>query len=386
MDKVYDRKDKCCGCTACANSCPVGAIKMEVDEEGFLYPVIQKELCIDCNKCKSVCQIFQEKNIIDTYQEPKVYACKNANKEEILESSSGGFSFVLARNIIELGGIVFGAIYGKNMKVFHKAIHTVDELEQFRKSKYVQSNLLDVFQQVKSLLDKQRIVLFSGTPCQIGGLYQYLGKDYEQLITIDLICFGVPSPKVFQEYCSWFEHKENERITTIDFRDKTEGWNKPSTKISTESGKEYRTESMKNEYYLVFNSHIAIRKACENCMYTNVKRYSDLSVGDYWGIEKYVPEYNTFPGVSKILVNTEKGNQMLELVKGNLEIQSMSLESAIRPNLLAPLKLHEEREGFFEEFNKNGFYSAYRNYIWKKEEHLFVYKIKNKLKRMFNQI
>lgn len=382
MKQVYDRKENCFGCSACMSACPVNAIEMKEDRHGFLFPIIDQQKCIDCGKCKRSCQIFEHHNIVETWEEPEVYVCHNLEREDRIQSSSGGIAHVLAQYILQNQGVVFGAVYDENMNVKHVAISNIDDCNKIRKSKYVQSNMQDTYFQVEKILSLGKKVLFIGTPCQIGGLYQFLGKDYDSLYTVDLICFGVPSPLVFKEYISWFEKRESQKVTFVDWRDKKKGWSFSSTKIVCKSGKEYTMDSNQNEYYQTFSSHIAIRESCGNCIYTNVKRYADLTVGDYWGIEKFKPNYDTFEGVSKVLINTEKGKALFMKISDRLYMERMPIETAIRPNLLAPLKLHVKRNEFFNYFEKKGFYKAYRKYVLSKKENKYIRKIKRILKKV----
>lgn len=386
MIKMSD-KDLCCGCGACANACPKKCISMVSDDKGFLHPVIDESKCIKCNKCEKVCQIYNHHNVLQVMDTPIVYACHSLSENQRTESSSGGISVVLADYVIENGGVVFGVVYDDNMKAIHCKIDNKNDICKLQKSKYVQSDIGDVYSEVHKLLIEGVMVLFTGTPCQIGGLYQYLQKDYENLITMDIICFGVPSPKIFKDYVEWFERKEKQKILNIDYRNKTKGWNSSSTQIICESGKEYLMDTNKNEYYNIFRSHIAIRSSCNHCLYTNMQRYADISAGDYWGIENFDNEYDTFKGVSKVLINTEKGKKVWDCIKDKMCSKEMSVESAIRPNLVAPSKVHEKREEFFETYNRAGFEKTYNKYIKEKVDYKkkIKKKIKNKIKRMLGK-
>ena len=229
MKEVIE-KNRCCGCHACFNICPKGAISMKEDKYGFKYPIIDKDKCINCDMCKKVCPVFNKQN--NNNHKIESYAAYNKDISERMSSSSGGLFILLAKEIIKRKGVVFGAAFDEKFNVIHACVEDKKGLNSFKGSKYTQSTIGDTYRKVKHFLEKGRYVLFSGTPCQVEGLKTYLMKDYEKLYTQDIICHGVPSPLLFRKYLNDKEEEYNDRITNISFRDKEVSWNNYRIKIS----------------------------------------------------------------------------------------------------------------------------------------------------------
>ena len=368
----------CCGCSACEQVCPKQAISMKENKNGFSYPVIDDSLCVDCGLCVKKCQYLTDSNIIETRKEPKVYAVISENTEALKRSSSGGAAYVLGETVIENNGVVFGAVYSDEMEIVHRKIEKKEDLKYVQGSKYAQSKIKDSYKQAEECLKKGQKVLFTGTPCQIGGLYNFLGKDYEELYTMDIICYGVSSPGIFKEYIKWKENKTKGKIKSINFRSKIDRWGISVTEIEYRDRKKLVKYSDDDEWYKTFLSHIATREACHSCLYTNLQRKSDITVGDFWGIEKYKPDLNCEKGLSKVMINTEKGEKIFKQCKDGVWNEEMVLESAIRPNLQHPPKKNEKRDRFFEDYEKLGFYEAYKNNVENKTS--FKTKVKRWIK------
>lgn len=376
-------KAKCCGCGACKNVCPVQCIEMIPDEEGFLYPIINENECINCDLCLKSCQYIRQINIINTFDSPVVYAAKSKDEFKLKKSSSGGVAQVLSDYIIEEHGTVFGAAYDKNMRVEHILIEIKEDVTKLQGSKYVQSDINKTYQEAMKRLATGKKVLFTGTPCQIAGLYYFLGTDYENLYTMDLICYGVPSPKVFAEYIQLEQEKHRSKIVDINFRDKSLRWGVSTTKIVFEDERENITQlSNENKYYRIFLSHYATRPACHNCLYTKIKRYADITVGDYWGIAKFSTMIDCKSGVSKVLINTLKGQQLFHAIEQDISFIKMPLNTAIRTNLKSPPLENQGRKLFFHDFNTKGFDFSTKKYI---KSNLIV-KAKRKLYKILNFI
>ena len=254
-------KMECCGCHACFNVCPVNAIEMKEDEKGFKYPIIDKEKCVNCGLCDKVCPI-KEKVCISN--EPVAYAAYNKDEEIRKESSSGGIFTLLAEKILEKQGIVFGAIFDDNFHVIHTYIDSKKQLEKLRGSKYVQSTIGDCYKIAKQYLEEDKYVLFTGTPCQIEGLRSYLQKDYKKLYTQDIICHGVPSPKVWEKYMEYRKNKDKEIPQKIYFRNKDNGWKRYNVKFKYKQG-EYKNRQSKDVYMQAFLRDISLRDSCYHC-------------------------------------------------------------------------------------------------------------------------
>ena len=317
MITVYESKDSCCGCGACSNACPKECIIMKADTEGFLYPQIDKSKCVNCGKCRKVCPFLGKKN------EPAVqisYAAISNNDADRQKSSSGGVFALFAKTIIKDSGVVVGTRMSQDFKTAEViAIEDVNELEELMGSKYVQSNTRKIYQVVKRYLDANRKVLFTGTPCQVTGLKNYLGKDYNELFCVEIICHGVPSPKLWKKYVEHMEVRYNAHMTRANFRCKDKSWREFGIN-ETYGDKAYFALKEADPYMQMFLKNYSLRESCYSC---KIKGHSDadITVGDFWGIEDCLPNMNDGKGTSLIIVKTKKGNILLEQIKGlcNLE-------------------------------------------------------------------
>ncbi len=330
-------KSQCCGCHACTSICAKHCITMDEDNEGFLYPVVDDTICIDCGLCEKVCPVINQN---EPRQPLKVYAAKNANEEVRLKSSSGGIFSLLAEEVIAEEGVVFGAKFDENWNVVHSWTDTKEGIAAFRGSKYVQSNVGNAYVEVREFLKQGRKVLFSGTPCQIAGLKKFLRKEYDNLLTVDVVCHGVPSPLVWREYVGEVREKiRAERvvgkntvssslndlpvITGISFRDKTHGWKKFGFRLryaaskaavnsvsDSDTGKahELLQPYPENVFMKGFLSNLYLRPSCYDCTARSGKSGSDISIADFWGVQNYYPEFDDDKGIGLVLVNTEKGS------------------------------------------------------------------------------
>ena len=328
------KTDKCSGCSACYNICPVNAIKMEEDIEGFKYPVIDKTLCTNCGLCEKVCnsdKFINKKN-------PACYAFMAEDKIRS-KSASGGVFPVLAYHFIKNGGYVCGAIFDNDWSVKHIVSDKPEDIEKMRSSKYLQSDIGNCYKEIKKLLDKNISVLFTGTPCQVSGLKSFLQKDYDNLFCLDLICHGVPSAKIFKKHL-----KENfDNITDINFRDKSkDGWGIVLS-ITHNQQKSYYDD---NDYYTLFLKNATLRKNCYECEYNKLPRQGDMTIGDFWGIEKYSKKINDKLGTSVILINNAKGKNLLKILQQNAKLcKKVPIRYAKRRNrdIYAPSIPHPNR-------------------------------------------
>ncbi len=327
-----NNKENCSGCTACYNICPKKCIEMRQDEEGFLYPEVDKEKCVNCGLCEKICPLKQKK-VEDDEKKVEFYVMTNKNNKIKKESTSGGIFSVFAKKIIEEKGIVFGAVFNDDFVVVHKGIETIEELQKFRGSKYVQSKLGDVFIQVKEELDKQRKVLFSGTPCQVAGLKAFLRKDYENLYCIDLICHGVPSPLYFEKYKEYKRKIKKAKITKMSFREKTYGYDSSTMSIYFENGKEYHKGHESDEMIKAFMRGLCSRQSCYKCHFKTIYRpYSDITLGDFWKPENLEPKEDFNIGATLVMIHTDKAKNILNSVKNEIYIKEIDLEKAIWHN------------------------------------------------------
>lgn len=374
-------KQDCCGCSACAQRCPKQCISMIEDEEGFLYPKVDTANCIDCHLCEKVCPVINQ----DEKREPLAsYAAKNPDEKIRMNSSSGGIFSMLAERIIQNNGVVFGAIFNERWEVVHDYVETKEDLAKFRGSKYVQSKIGNNYQKAKAFLDGGRIVLFSGTPCQISGLKKYLRKDYDNLLSIDFICHGVPSPGVFRTYLQEEIDKESARqggggktvlhpciplitesdgldykgmeIKSIAFRDKRNGWKKFGFALSLSKASAAGEKNSVSLSYKPLNENIFLRgflcdlylrPSCYACPDKELKSGSDITIGDYWGIDTLLPEIDDDKGVSAVTINTSKGKEVLSDI--NVELYELPYPELVKrnPALVKSCAIPLKRKDFF---------------------------------------
>ena len=300
-------------------------------KKAFYIQRLIKKKCINCGLCKKVCPFINYK-VNEKKEYPKAYAVKNKKTDDVLKSSSGGVFIALAKHIINEKGVVFGVAYDKDNNVIHIAVDNTKDLIKLQGSKYVQSNILNTFNEVKENLLKDKKVLFSGTPCQIRGLKNFLIKDYENLITCDLVCHGVPSQKLFNKYLSYLENKYNKKIRNYDFRNKEKkGWGLTSKVIFEDNSIKYINSDF-DPYYSNFLDCNTYRESCYNCKFASTTRSSDITLADYWGILSIHNSFYDKNGVSLILINSEKGNKYLDKIKNDISIIETDLNYAISKN------------------------------------------------------
>lgn len=357
-------KSKCSGCFACVSKCPQKCIGMLCDNEGFWYPNVNKDTCISCGICEKICPVLKTE-IKDNDEPLKCYAAFNNDIETQENSSSGGVFSLIAEKILSEGGVVFGAAFTEDFKaVEHIAIENKEQLPMLMGSKYLQSRIGDAYVKTKQYLDSGRQVLFSGTPCQIGGLYAYLGKDYENLITQDIICHGVPSPKVWGKYIEYREAKVSSKTNKMFFRHKKYGWKMYSVQFGFENGKEYIQTLSNDEYMRGFLANLYLRPSCYNCSFKTKKHLSDITLADFWGIENIDTSMYNRKGTSLVIINTDKGQDIFSNIS-DLTQKSEDLNMAIKYNsaLIKSAKYNKNRENFFEDFERFGFKKSIKKYV-----------------------
>ena len=341
-----NHKSECCGCTACQQICPVQCIVMTSDEEGFLYPKINEGQCIGCQKCEAVCPI-QTPPLVKGKTQTYVGYAKNEKIRR--RSSSGGIFSLAAEYVLKRGGAVFGAAFDDALAVHHICVESEEDLDKLRGSKYVQSSLENTYAQAEEYLIDGRWVLFSGTACQIAGLKNYLGKEYDRLLTIDVLCHGVPSPKIWKLYLEEQERKHHGKITSIQFRDKRLGWKLYSIRILFADGGEYAVPFPDDVFMNMFLANIDLRPACHDCRFKEFPRVSDMTIGDCWGIENYMPEMDDDKGTSLFMVHSPKGERILEAIREDLAVKEAELNRFLSgdADLRKSVDMHPNRKKYW---------------------------------------
>lgn len=366
MITVFDKKESCCGCTSCKNICPKQAIIMNQDEEGFAYPTIDQTLCIDCRLCRKVCAFQNGYNTSENLDKPEVYALKHKSDGVRKESTSGGAFTAISDYILLKKGAIYGAAYDENFRVFHRRAESEEQRNRFRGSKYVQSDLNDVFAQVKEDLGNNINVLFTGTSCQVAGLNSYLEQARvitEKLITIDLICHGVPSPKIFAEFISFLEKKNRSKVKQYNFRSKANGWGHTEEAVF-ESGKRDCTSILSQTNKELFYLDLSLRPACHECKYSNFSKPADITIADFWGIENYFPEFKDSLGISAVIVNTNKGKSIFSELGDTVYIMQSNIYdcAARQKNLYNPSPRNPRRNEFWNDYFQHGFEFIIKKY------------------------
>ena len=343
IDTIYEKKNKCTMCEACSNICPVNAISIQNDEKGFGYPIINHDKCLECGLCKKVC-MTRHTSTYHNALEAKAVALKNSSN--LSKSSSGGLFFGLAKQILNERGVVFGAKYTLDkghLNIIHDKVDNIDDLESLQGSKYVRSSIGLSYKEAERELKDGKIVLFTGTPCQVAGLYNYLGKDYDELVTADVICHGVPDPQLFKNYLAFLGEKNRGTIKEFSFRDKEYGWGLTGSAIIQKNNKalkKVRISHLLSSYYSLFLDGNIYRANCYECEYARGDRVSDITMGDFWGIYKEHPKLlarNGGPidetkGLSCAIINTPKGKRIFEQSDNLFETYDSSFEIVQRNN------------------------------------------------------
>lgn len=353
---------QCTGCTACASVCGHKAIQMQPDNIGFLYPKVNVQSCTNCGLCTRICPIINNALEATKATPSKVYAFRASDEKQLMRSQSGGAFFIISDYILSIGGVVYGATIDNNHKVKHIRATNADLRDKMRGSKYVQSNLSDIYASVRKDLLDEKTVLFSGTPCQVSGLKSFVnGKSQNKLYTIDLICNGVSSPKIWDDYLKYLENKYRGHVEKATFRDKKFGWHVTKETFII-NGKEKKRRTFMTMYF----KHLMHRESCYNCVYTNFNRCGDLTIGDFWGWDKICHQYNQQmnddKGVSLVLSNSEKGDSILtNLLDGHIKIEC-ALKDCIQPMLVSPVKKPIARDIFLQDYQNRGFEYVAKKY------------------------
>lgn len=346
-------KESCCGCGACVNACDRGCINMYIDEEGFAYPRVDTETCINCGECLRKCHLVNTIRNNNSF-EPSCYVAYNKDDKKIREGSSGGVFQSLYEAIYDMQGVVYGVSLDSGFEIRHHRVSDREEAWVFRKSKYLQSDTGNTFLLAKRDLEEGRTVLFSGTPCQIGGLYGYLGKEYSNLYTVDLVCHGVPSKRVFKKYLEAMEKKYNSKPVSICWRDKRDGWGPNKISLKFADGREVITTSSGCLMQTGFLHNLYLRPSCYQCRYAAIPRIADISLGDFWGYDKKLAVENDNKGLSMVIISNEKGQYLFERIREKIYIEETELNYCKKKSIHlanAPME-NGKRYGFMMDLKK----------------------------------
>lgn len=372
MITIQDKK-QCAGCTACAASCPRKAISMVQDEEGFLYPVVAFDVCIDCGICNEVCA-FGKTPDAPVVQE--TYAVQHNDGSVLENSTSGGFFTAISDYVLDVGGTVYGVVFDADLTVRHRKATNKQERDKMRGSKYVQSDLNDTFLSVKKDLTDKKTVLFTGTPCQVAGLKEYLHGNCDGLICCDLICHGVASPLIFREHLKFLAQTMHKRISDYQFRPKKWGWHIHREIVWDDNGNPHHSTPYTDLWRGIYYSRIVTRPSCSQCPYSNLNRCGDITIGDCRGIDKVIPHYGSEQGVSLVMVNTPIGKEVFQRICWDFRYDKLNVRDVLQPPLLSASKANPSYDKFFADYRKNGYRGAISNYFGR------LYAVKFYVKKM----
>jgi coenzyme F420-reducing hydrogenase beta subunit len=373
MISIQD-KTKCCGCNACAQTCPRKCIKFQPDEEGFLYPVVNEDECVNCGACDGVCPMLKDKKpSVNEFEKPSAYAAYCLDDSIRLNSTSGGLWMVIAQKVLDEGGSICGAVFDEDFNVIHCVTQDKRVLPQMQSSKYLQSAIGNVYREIQSILEAGNKVFVCGTPCQIAGLRYYLRKNYDNLFCADLICKAVPSPKVFHLYLQSLEKQYKAKSVSVKFKykDASNPWGYITTRIDFQNGRTYIKRKLYDSYMASYlRQGYMIRPSCLKCKFIGYPRFGDITLGDFWGVENSIAEVkDKAKGYSLVLVNTSKGEQLLDDIKPFVVLQQAKLEDAERYNhqLLTPYVPEQyddtQRKQFYDDMENYGYNYVNKKYI-----------------------
>lgn len=369
MIEIKDKKN-CCGCSACYSICPKNCIEMKADREGFLYPKINKDLCINCGLCENVCPIINK--VEEKVFEQEGYLVQNKDEKIREESTAGGAFTAIAKYVLEKKGIVFGVQYDENLNVVHSYVENEIDLKLYRNSKYVQSNIGETFKQAKKFLDENRWVCFSGTPCQIEGLKKYLKKDYNKLITVDVVCHAVPSPLVWKKYLEVQRKKYGNNIKNIIFRDKKYyGYNYSQMTIRDNRGGDLGHLGVESDIMLrAFFSDICDRPSCYECAFKKRYRVSDFTIWDCFITGLIAKDFDDDKGTTRVLIHTQKGKNIFEEIKSNFKYKDIGADLLTKNvhEMFFSVKINNKRKIFMQDLialDRERFIKKYFEDTWK---------------------
>lgn len=379
--ELFAKNEECCGCQACAAKCPKSAIRMVEDQEGFLYPECN-ENCIDCGICKESCTFNNRTRIVEIKNKfQKCYAVKHNENAVRIASRSGGIFTAISDLVLQLDGVVYGSVLQPSLEVVHIRAENKEDRNRMRGSKYVQSRMdFSIYEQIKQDLKNGRLVLFSGTSCQVAAVKNFFNCRTDNLILMDIVCHGVPSPRVYKDYIKWWEKCVGSPVTYIDFRNKRLfGW---STHIESVYFGEKRKDSC--VYTNLFYGHETLRPSCYVCPYKDIDHPGDITIADYWGIDNAAPGFNDDKGVSLVLINSEEGNRWFKKAteNGSISYQETEIEKSMQSPLEHAFECPEDRTQFWDDYKRMQFDEVVGKYAPHAKRTYWKYRLKQLLVAM----
>ena len=386
MINIVNKRD-CTGCCACVDICAVKAIKLEVDIEGFWYPVVNKELCVDCGLCDKTCPELNVKEINEINTEEAIcYGAHHVDSEIRLDSTSGGAFSALANKMYDEGGYVAGAVYNSDFSVSHIISNNREDLKRIRSSKYLQSNCLHLYSTIKDLLKRGEKVLVCGCPCQMAALRLYLDKEYSNLVIADFICLGINSPKIFRKYLDSLEYKYNSKVVYAKAKNKEFGWRNLTFKAQFQNGESYYANGQKDDFTRGFlQTGVYSRPSCYECNYKSIPRIADITLADFWGVERVNPALDNDTGTSIVMCNSDRGIEYFSSVMDSMKYSKVDLEDIKFGNRALTSSIKESsinREDFFTDVDKMPFNKVAKKYFPYKRFLLLLVKLKRYIKQL----
>ena len=377
-------KSKCIGCGACSQVCPKNCIQMVEDNEGFMYPKVNEEQCIGCDLCQKACPIINPSKVTNTIR--KAYAVVNRENEIRKCSSSGGVFAAIGAWLLRKNGLVYGAKYSSPSLVEHSHATCITELYELLGSKYTQSHAWKTFGEIKNNLINSKDVLFVGTPCQVAALHKYLGKSYLNLITVEIVCHGVPSRKLLARYIDWHEKHNNSNVSCVNFRNKKNGWMNYGVEITYENGHSYIKSHFKDPFMRMFLNEYFLRPACYECRFKGIDRAADITISDFWNVKEYAPEMNDDGGVSLVYVNSDAGVKIFEAIQSELVVKEINISPLLYKDSALCVKARRpvDRQHVFDNMDKLTFEQLERRTTvpyWREQFRRLKYEIIKVVKR-----
>lgn len=369
----------CCGCMACEAACPRGAISMIENDKGFIYPNIDESKCINCGICLNVCDFRKEPKTESNIE--KAYSLVVNDKNILRNSSSGGAFTALSDVVLSRSGYVVGSIMDRNFNIKHIVANNERERDLMRESKYVQSCTLGIWRRIQEMLDQGKEVLFTGTPCQCAALRSFLGKDYDGLIVVDFLCHGVPNNRMFKDFIDYLNTTTKTPVVGFSFRNKIYGWNSNSINYSISSNGKINSNWINQTYYSFFSNNFSLRPACYRCPYRSLHRPSDITIADFWGIER-LTGCKSRDGVSLVLVHSEKGQSMMEKIKSSCSVIEYPTEAVKFRIWIAPPKPHVKYEEFWKMYKDGGYVALVNSYFDNSVSRQLRFEIKKIIKKI----